>query len=81
MVRMIGLEPTRRKAPDPKSGMATNYITSATCRESITFFKIHHIRIIWCCVYSVAIKHYVPGFFSDLDYTQRKRFLRAQLSS
>jgi hypothetical protein len=27
---MIGLEPTRRKAPDPKSGMATNYITSAT---------------------------------------------------
>lgn len=28
-VRMIGLEPTRRKAPDPKSGMATNYITSA----------------------------------------------------
>jgi hypothetical protein len=31
---MIGLEPTRRKAPDPKSGMATNYITSATCRKN-----------------------------------------------
>ncbi len=26
---MEGLEPTRREAPDPKSGMATNYITSA----------------------------------------------------
>ena len=36
---MIGLEPTRRKAPDPKSGMATNYITSATCRENNSFLK------------------------------------------
>ena len=41
-VRMIGLEPTRRKAPDPKSGMATNYITSATSgRLSPTrFFEV-----------------------------------------
>ncbi len=31
---MIGLEPTRRKAPDPKSGMATNYITSAVNTNS-----------------------------------------------
>ena len=28
-VRMTGLEPTRRKTPDPKSGAATNYATSA----------------------------------------------------
>lgn len=28
-VRMIGLEPTRLTAPDPKSGAATNYATSA----------------------------------------------------
>ena len=28
-VRMKGLEPPRGEAPDPKSGMATNYITSA----------------------------------------------------
>ena len=26
---MIGLEPTRLTAPDPKSGAATNYATSA----------------------------------------------------
>jgi hypothetical protein len=26
---MGGLEPTRREAPDPKSGMSTNFITSA----------------------------------------------------
>jgi hypothetical protein len=26
---MEGLEPTRREAPDPKSGAATNYATSA----------------------------------------------------
>jgi hypothetical protein len=36
---MIGLEPTRRKAPDPKSGMATNYITSAALinQQSLIF--------------------------------------------
>ena len=28
-VRLIGLEPTRLTAPDPKSGAATNYATSA----------------------------------------------------
>ena len=29
MVRMKGLEPPRLSAPDPKSGVATNYTTSA----------------------------------------------------
>ena len=29
VVRLIGLEPTRLTAPDPKSGAATNYATSA----------------------------------------------------
>ena len=29
MVRMKGLEPPRLAAPDPKSGVATNYTTSA----------------------------------------------------
>lgn len=28
-VRLIGLEPTRRKTPDPKSGASTNSATSA----------------------------------------------------
>jgi hypothetical protein len=36
---MKGLEPPRREAPDPKSGMATNYITSAkTFLEPFLFF-------------------------------------------
>ncbi len=30
-VRMKGLEPPRLSAPDPKSGAATNYATSAFC--------------------------------------------------
>jgi hypothetical protein len=29
LVRVIGLEPTRREAPDPKSGMSTNFTTPA----------------------------------------------------
>ena len=32
-VRMKGLEPPRREAPDPKSGVATNYTTSAKRRQ------------------------------------------------
>ena len=28
-VRLKGLEPLRREAPDPKSGVATNYTTAA----------------------------------------------------
>ena len=35
---MEGLEPTRLTAPDPKSGMATNYITSAN--EHCSFFLV-----------------------------------------
>ena len=30
-VRLIGLEPTRRKTPDPKSGASTNFATGAQC--------------------------------------------------
>ncbi len=30
-VRLKGLEPPRREAPDPKSGVATNYTTAAVC--------------------------------------------------
>ena len=30
LVRKKGLEPPRREAPDPKSGAATNYATSAS---------------------------------------------------
>lgn len=28
-VRVIGLEPTHREAPDPKSGVSTNFTTPA----------------------------------------------------
>lgn len=30
LVRLIGLEPTRRETPDPKSGASTNSATSAS---------------------------------------------------
>jgi hypothetical protein len=39
---MKGLEPPRREAPDPKSGAATNYATSAVRNAKIAFYnKIH----------------------------------------
>ena len=40
LVRKKGLEPPRREAPDPKSGAATNYATSAF---RILFLKIRSI--------------------------------------
>ncbi|VXC43723.1 hypothetical protein CHRYSEO8AT_550054 [Chryseobacterium sp. 8AT] len=36
VVRMKGLEPPRLTAPDPKSGVATNYTTSALL---LSYFK------------------------------------------
>ncbi len=36
-VRMEGLEPPRLAAPDPKSGAATNYATSAYPLNSLPF--------------------------------------------
>ena len=37
-VRLIGLEPTRRKTPDPKSGASTNFATGALCGCKDTLF-------------------------------------------
>ena len=52
---MEGLEPTRLTAPDPKSGMATNYITSAN--EHCSFFDE--------CKYKYFF-HIKPSFFLDI---------------
>ena len=42
-VRLKGLEPPRLSAPDPKSGAATNYATTAGVFFSITGAKIQLI--------------------------------------
>lgn len=40
VVRAKGLEPPRRKAPDPKSGTSTNSATPAKCGANVCdFFK------------------------------------------
>lgn len=38
-VRLIGLEPTRPKPPDPKSGASTNFATSAVCGAKLRLFR------------------------------------------
>ena len=40
LVRVIGLEPTRPKAPEPKSGASTNFATPALERLIATNIKI-----------------------------------------
>ena len=37
-VRVKGLEPIRREAPDPKSGLATNYNTPANPTDKGIYF-------------------------------------------
>lgn len=37
---MKGLEPPRLTAPDPKSGVATNYTTSALFKNSYSFVLV-----------------------------------------
>lgn len=43
VVRVIGLEPTCREAPDPKSGVSTNFTTPAGVKQknksSLLLFK------------------------------------------
>lgn len=47
---MEGLEPTRLSAPDPKSGSATNYDTSAILSaQSYTFLIRFFIKFIGTC--------------------------------
>ena len=50
-VRLIGLEPTRRKTPDPKSGASTNFATGA-------LFRFGHPPIL-CSVLRPIVSFYV----------------------
>ena len=43
VVRAKGLEPPRRKAPDPKSGTSTNSATPAKCGANVLIFFISAI--------------------------------------
>jgi hypothetical protein len=54
-VRMEGLEPTRLSAPDPKSGSATNYDTSAN-----RFTKVHK-KPKGCSIFGSSFLAFVCG--------------------
>lgn len=45
---MKGLEPPRREAPDPKSGAATNYATSALGTANIDIDFIYQKEYLNC---------------------------------
>lgn len=38
VVRLIGLEPTRRETLDPKSSASTNFATGAICGAKVVIF-------------------------------------------
>ena len=43
---MEGLEPPRLSAPDPKSGTATNYATSAIFQIPLPYFSFGYSRLV-----------------------------------
>ena len=45
-VRVIGLEPTHREAPDPKSGVSTNFTTPAGITNLIC------VSLLWVQIYA-----------------------------
>ena len=63
IVRVIGLEPTRRKTPDPKSGASTNFATRAIdfVNAKIAHFskKIPLWRENFIVASSFLIPHYI----------------------
>ena len=60
-VRLKGLEPPRLSAPDPKSGAATNYATTASFVFSITGAKIQ--PFFWLIKHAGCLFHkYNPAY-------------------
>ena len=53
MVRVIGLEPTRPKAPEPKSGASTNFATPAHYQVIATIMKIKIKKTTLIIFYSI----------------------------
>lgn len=46
-VRVIGLEPTHREAPDPKSGVSTNFTTPAVDNRKTVI-----VSLLWVQIYN-----------------------------
>ena len=56
-VRPIGLEPTRRKTPDPKSGASANFATGAktSCKGTSFFWNMQIIDDIFYIIQSISV--------------------------
>jgi hypothetical protein len=69
-VRMKGLEPPRLTAPDPKSGSATNYDTSAGGRKDSSFYFMPALLML--------LHNPVPGQFQEPAHCKRLSRLRQE---
>ena len=68
---MKGLEPPRLTAPDPKSGVATNYTTSAFCKEPLSFFvsaNIYFFYIIEQIFEKIFLKYLISKFLFQIHF-------------
>lgn len=70
-MRIIGLEPTRLAAPDPKSGMSTNFTISAQLIHFALIKKAVFIEL----VFVGAKIHLTSNFQNNLDKKYSYSFL------
>ena len=87
VVRTKGLEPPRRKTPDPKSGAATNYATCAVCDCKVSHFFLKHKSFaaffssifLWIQRYGFCLLDILPeSVFQD---SRRMSMLRFRLTA
>ena len=88
MVRMEGLEPPRLSAPEPKSGVSTNFTTSAKmcskrqeARESDSLalkYQAHPNQVQWSNTYfySLIISSEVPDYRSVAQMLLKTAWIR-----
>ena len=59
---MKGLEPPRLSAPDPKSGVATNYTTSAVKNELLFLLWVQIYKLIFNTQYYFVFFYFKKSF-------------------
>jgi hypothetical protein len=70
LVRLEGLEPPCLTAPDPKSGMSTNFTTGAKAAKVVVLAFMPKKK---CISMKIALLQTYPGFIcSDLTIIQKR---------
>lgn len=79
-MRIIGLEPTRLAAPDPKSGMSTNFTISAKCEckyrhtFGLSNKKLKKIKYSFFVILAINTLKQYNGYYKRLCSEKQRAF-------